>query len=256
MKHVKRKFLREYNLTQDAHDYAVQQGKTNEVKKIRRDLKDFTPYIITSDQKLIQGFFYIIEGRKVMIGEPNPTVIYFSNAQGFLSSILKYRKDLFDALKSDKNDVDIIMNAMFGFYSVVTSFSSSLFNSLEAMANSKIPKNFKMQNPKRRKSMMNKQEIIRFTRFEDKVKIVLKNITGDNFAEKKNLAYNEIIKLKTLRDNITHAKADIDYEVNYYEKLYTEALDFDYAKSLDSAKEFINFYENDLIEPCDCGLTH
>jgi len=254
MKHIKRKFLREYEFTKDGYDYAVEQGKI--AKKFQGNLKDFVPYIVTTDQKLIQGFFYLLDGKKVMIGEPNPVVIYFSNAQGFLSSILKYRNDLFEGLKDEKTDVDIILNAMFGFYSVVTSFSSSLFNSLEAMINSKIPKDFTMVNPKRRNTIMKKHEVIRFTGFEDKVKKVLKKVTGNNFAEQKNQDYNELIKLKILRDNITHAKANIDYDVNYYEKLYTEALDFDYVKSLDSAKVFINFFENKLIEPCDCGLTH
>ncbi|MFA9190339.1 hypothetical protein AAGV28_03045 [Flavobacterium sp. FZUC8N2.13] len=254
MKHIKRKFLKEHKFTQDGYDFTIEQGKV--AKKIKGNLNDFVPYIITTDQKFIQGFFYNLDGKKVMIGEPNPIVIYFSNAQGFLSSILEYRNDLFEGLKNDKTDVDVILNAMFGFYSVVTSFSSSLFNSLEAMINSKIPKDFTMANSRRRNSTMNKYEVIRHTGFEDKIKIVLKHITGNNFAEKKNSDYNELIKLKTLRDNITHAKANIDYEVNYYEKLYTEALDFNYEKSLDSAKEFINFYEDNLIEPCDCGLTH
>lgn len=254
MKHIKRKFLKEHTFTQDGYDYAIEQGKG--AKTFKGNLKDFVPYIITTDKKFIQGFFYNLEGKKVMIGEPNPVVIYFSNAQGFLASILQYRNDLFEGLKDDKKDVDIILNAMFGFYSVVTSFTSSLFNSLEAMINSKIPKDFTMANSRRRNSTMNKYEVIRYTGFEDKIKIVLKQITGNNFAEVKNSHYTELIKLKTLRDNITHAKSNIDYEVNYYEKLYTEALDFNYEKSLNSAKEFINFYESNLIEPCDCGLTH
>ena len=254
MKHVKRKFIREHDFTQDGYDYTLEQEKV--AIPFQGNFNEFSPHIITTDKKLIQGFFYNLEGNKMVIAEPNLIVIYFSNAQGFLSSILKYREELFETLKSEKTDVDIVLNSMFGFYSMVTSFTSTLFNSLEAMVNSKIPKDFTMENPKRRKKIMNKYEVLRYTGFEDKVKIVLKGITNLNFAEKKNIHYNEIIKLKKLRDNITHAKANQNYDVNYYEKLYTEALDFDYEKALNSAKVFINFYEKDLIEPCNCGLTH
>lgn len=104
---------------------------------------------------------------------------------------------------------------------------------------------------------MNKYEIIRYLTFDDKVKIILPEIfTNKNFAKTKSHLYENILLLKKLRDNITHAKADIEYDVNYYEKLFTETLDFDFLKAIESAKDLINFYETDLIEPCECGQPH
>lgn len=256
MKHIKRKFLLTCNITNDGYEYLLQQ-KTSPKALEKLSDKNFVPHLLTTDQKYIQSFFYELEGIKVPIPEPNPIVIYFSNAQGFLSIILKTRIELFKELKTIDYSVGDILNHMFAFYGCVVNFTSSLFDALEGFVNSKIPKDYKCKNPNRRNELMNKYQIIRYSTFESKVKIILPEIfPNKNFAKDKSHFYENIILLKKLRDNITHAKADIEYDVNYYEKLFTETLDFDFLKAIESAKELINFYETDLIEPCECGQPH
>jgi hypothetical protein len=221
------------------------------------NLDEMVPHLTTSDKQLIQGFFYKIGNEKVIIPEPNLIVIYFSNAQGFLEAIITKRVELFDALKSSKLNLNDILNNMFSFYGCVVNFVSSLFDSLEAFINSKIPKDYIYRNPKRRSEKMDKYKIIRYMSFEDKIKLIFKEIFFDkNFVVAKTHLFENIMLLKKFRDDITHAKADIEQSVNYYDKLFTKALDFDYLSAIKSSKEFINFYENDLIEPCNCGLDH
>lgn len=256
MKHIKRKFLHTHNITNDGYEFMVEQMAKSEGKTITVDNK-MVPHIITTNKEFIQGFFYKVENLKIPIPEPNPIIIYFSNAQGFLSSILEFKQKLVIDISSQTYNTGDVLNNMFAFYGCVVNFTSSLFDALEAFVNSKIPKDFKFTNPNRRGKMINKYEIIRYQNFDYKVKIILPEIfAGKNFVVAKSHLYAEIKLLNKLRDNITHAKSDLDYEVNYYEKLFTEALDFDYVKAIESAKSFINFYEDNLIEPCNCGKDH
>lgn len=256
MKHIKRKFLLSKDVTKDGYEFMIEQMfKAKQTNKV--SLKDKVPHLLTSEQKFIQGFFYELNSIKYPIPEPNPIVIYFSNAQGFLNVINEEREKLFNELTTQNFDIGNILNHMFGFYGCVVNFSSSLFDALEAFVNSKIPKDYKCDNPRRRGKQMNKYEVIRYTPFEEKVKTIMTDIfNGKNFPSEKSHVFENVMKLKKLRDNITHAKADLDFEVNYYQKLFTDTLDFDYSKAIESAKELINFYEPNLIETCDCGLTH
>ncbi|PHS64793.1 MAG: hypothetical protein COB12_07705 [Flavobacterium sp.] len=255
MKHIKRKFQLHRNLSDEVYEHV---NKNIEPKIIQNsNTENYVPYTITSEKLFIQSFFYELEGKKHTIVEPNPILIYFSNAQGFFSTIIERRELIFDNLKSSKKDVGDILNHMFAYYGSVVNFVSSLFDSLECLINSKIPKEYIYTKPTRKNKKMNKKQILRFLSFEDKIKEVLPNIDSKyNFASEKSHLFADLKLLKSLRDNITHAKSNIDYEVAYYDALYTEALDFDFKKSIESAKEFINYHENGLIEQCDCGKTH
>lgn len=253
MKHIKRKFVREYQMTDDAYEFALKQLPKFPTTGYSIP-KEKVAHVITTDKKFIQCFTYIINGTPIPIPEPNPVVIYFSNAQGFLSSIEEFRANLFAEIKKSKYEIGDIQNLMFGFYSVVTSFVSSLSNSIEAFVNSKIPKELVIDNPRWKKKKMNKYEILRHLSLEEKLKYPLNQVMGKNFMSRKE--YAEIKKLVELRNDITHAKSDIEHDVNYYEKLYADTLDFDYISTIEAAKSLINFYEPNLIEPCNCGKKH
>lgn len=252
MKHVKRKFLNEHIISDDAYSI-FKDGEMTDIDPNLND--DKVPFIVTTNQEFIQGFFYNLNGKKVIIPEPNPTVIYFSNAQGFLADLLSSREQLFEQLQNTKPELGEILNSMFAFYGCSVNFCSSLLDAIEAFVNSKIPKNYSCQNQKGKK--MTKYEVIRFLTLENKIKTVLPDVfPNKNFLKAKSHLYESIKSLKKLRDDITHAKANMDFDVNYYENLFTDALDFDYLKAIESARDFINFYEEDLIEPCNCGLPH
>ena len=253
MKHIKRKFLKEFKLPDDGYEFVADQI-TKAPKNIKINLKDSTAYAITTEKSMIQCFIYNLEGKNYLIPEPDPILIYFSNAQGFLTSIESYRDKLFIELKKPVYEIGDVLNIMFAFYGVVTSFASSLSNSIEAFVNSKIPKNFTIDNPDRRGKKMDKYQIIRYLSLENKLKYALNVITEKNFLGSHH--YEQIKRLATLRNDITHAKADINHDVNYYEKLYCDALNFDYSIALQAGKEMINFYNPSLIEPCDCGGEH
>ncbi len=253
MKHIKRKFVREYQMNDNAYQFAL-----NQLPKFPTNAfsipKEKVAHLITTDKTFIQCFTYKIDGTPIPIPEPNLVVIYFSNAQGFLLSIEEFRVNLFEEIKKLSYEISEVQNLMFGFYSVVTSFVSSLSNSIEAFVNSKIPKELIIDNPRWKKRKMNKYEILRHLSLEEKLKYPLNQVMGKNFMSHKE--YEEIKKLVVLRNDITHAKSDIEHNVNYYQKLYEDTLDFNYISTIEAAKSLINFYEPNLIEPCNCGKKH
>ncbi|MGZ5245371.1 MAG: hypothetical protein ACXWD4_15725 [Bacteroidia bacterium] len=53
-----------------------------------------------------------------------------------------------------------------------------------------------------------------------------------------------------------HTKAIGANGSNFYKTLFTMSLDFKYNKALQAVREFINFYEPNLIEDCDCKNSH
>jgi|GEM_PF-904746 len=255
MKHIKRKFVHEYKMNDDAYQFALKQLPKFPTNAFSIP-KEKVAHLITTDKTFIQCFTYKINGTPIPIPEPNPVVIYFSNAQGFLLSIEEFRINLFEEIKKLPYEIGEVQNLMFGFYSVVTSFVSSLSNSIEAFVNSKIPKDLVIDNPrwKKKKRKMNKYEILRHLSLEEKIKYPIAQVMGKNFMSQK--GYTEIKKLVELRNDITHAKSDIEHNINYYQKLYEDTLDFDYISTIEAAKSLINFYEPNLIEPCNCGQKH
>ncbi|MFC5681587.1 hypothetical protein ACYE2N_07290 [Flavobacterium sp. MAHUQ-51] len=227
---------------------------------IKIDTTDFIPHAITSNDEFIQCFKYNLEGTETHILEPNPIVIYFNSAQGFLSDTNNFRNTLFDVLlkEKDKYYIGNMMNAVYAFYISASNLITSLMCSMEAFINSKIPIDFTIIiSVNGERVEYDKYKTLRYMNFKDKIKLALPKVyDGKNFAKEKSHLFDNIKKIEHLRNNMIHTKPNLDYDVNYYDALYTEALNFDYTKAMNSAKEFINYYEDNLIEPCDCGKDH
>lgn len=51
---------------------------------------------------------------------------------------------------------------------------------------------------------------------------------------------------------MVHTKNGFAYE-NYTE-LFKKALNFNYKEAIEAVRDFINYYDPNLIEPCPCGL--
>lgn len=88
--------------------------------------------------------------------------------------------------------------------------------------------------------------------FMEKFKEVLPKITGKEFWKDHPADYQHIINLKDFRNEVVHTKKQVKDET-YYQKLFIKALDFDYTSCLMAVKNFINYYQNDLVEECNCG---
>ena len=254
MKHIKKKFLSSYDLTDDVYDFLIgAEPNPQGIKKLTNGLDNYVAHAITSDQKFIQTFKYKIKGQILLIPEPNPIIIYFSNAQGFLQHIQNERADALNFLSS-KDTFTAGVTKFYNYFGYVGNFVTALFNSLEAFINLQIPNDFvyKRVNTKNTE-LYNKEQIQRQISFEEKIKKVLPNAKGKSFHRQFGDKHDTIIKFEAFRNEIVHTKADAVNMANYYEKLYNKSLDFNYVQAINTVRDYINFYEENLIELCDCG---
>jgi len=160
-------------------------------------------------------------------------------------------------ISSDNNLNERLQNSL-RFYATATLSITTLFNCLEAFLNRLIPAGYvytgkiKFRNDK----PWNKENIERYMGFKDKIKEVLPHLTQNTYHTAYGNNFENILKLKELRDNMTHIKAAHSENQPIYANLYIGALEFDYMASIEAAKSFINFYHPNLIEPCNCGQDY
>jgi len=255
MKHIKKKFLMSYNLKDDAYDYIINsEPNLQALKEIENNgLENYVAHAVTADKKFIQTFKYKLDNKLLLIPEPNPIIIYFSNAQGFLKLIEDTRKSALELL-SNIDDTKDGVTKFYTFFGYVGNFITSLFNSLEAFINLQIPNDFKYERTSKRSTeIFNKEQIQRQISFEEKIKKVLPQAKGKSFHRNHGDKHDIIIRFEAFRNDIVHTKADIVNMSNYYERLYTQSLDFNYSQAINTVKDYINFYDENLIEACDCG---
>lgn len=211
--------------------------------------------IQTDGNELIQAFQYNKNGNTYFIPEPNPIVIYFEVGRLYIKNIAKAQQTLFDELNQKKPDAYKILNNFYAFYMYASVCATFLFNAIEAFINNLIPKHFTYSRVLDKKTeVYDKFQIQRHLQFEEKIKNVLPLIfEGKSFHKEQSHKYAHIEKLREFRDEIMHTKSYDQTSPNHYKSLFTVSLDFDYAETLSSVRDFINYYEPNLIEECDCG---
>ncbi len=256
MKHVKKKFILSKKVEGEASEY-LKNVKPNSktIEKFKAgDFKDYIPYLLTDRNDFIQCFKYKTEGKVYLIPEPNPIVIYFSNAQNNLVFIKENRENLLKILSNKVTDIADIMNPFYDLFGFVSNYVTSLFNSLEAFLNQQIPNDYKYEKIKKEKTeIYNKEQIQREISFEDKLKRVIPNIKNKSFHRHYGHKFEIILKFKEFRDDIVHTKVDQKSTPNHYQDLFSKSLDFDYLKTIKIIRDYLNYYEPNLIEKCDCG---
>lgn len=76
------------------------------LKEEHRNISNFDGFeygvIQTQDKRLIQGMLYLNNNKPILIPEPDPCVIYFSNAQSLYAHLL--------SLKAEINGIDNFMD--------------------------------------------------------------------------------------------------------------------------------------------------
>lgn len=194
-----------------------------------------------------------LEGKEYIFPVPDPTLIYFNNAQGYLRVITERKKALLDKLNLDTTKLsEPALNEVYSFFGATSGFIIFLFTSIESYINHLIPKGFEYSKTGTRKTeTYNMKQIQEFLDFKTKIKDVLPLITGKDFFSKSTPANQLIWNLKDFRDEIIHTKANEN--PLKYEKLIKTSLNFKYEKTLMATATFMNFYKTDFILECDCG---
>jgi hypothetical protein len=201
------------------------------------------------DKTIIQGFVHLINGKPFMIPEPEPSILYFTNAEDKLNEILKIQSTLIESNLTTNNFSDL-SHAFYNFFQLSSDYIINLFTSIEAFNNSLIPDDFSI---KIKSKNYNKERTQRSMDFLNKIKKAIPQIMNKSFLKDNSEKHEFLLKIKHLRDNVVHTKNMQNGFPASYRELYKSYLNFDFKKSYEVTKYYFNFYKENWIENCNCG---
>jgi hypothetical protein len=255
MKHIKKRFLIESTsekLKFENPQFELIALNENFSEKTLSSHKDSVAYMQTDGGLIYGGFVHKVEGKNLVFPIPDPTLVYFNNAQLSLRNITEHKNKLLDKVDFTKSLSESALNEIYNYYGTTTGFVIFLFTAIESFINQKIPSDFKYsQSSNRKTEIYDKQQIQEFLDFKTKITNVLSEATGKDFFKNTTPAIQAIWNLKYFRDDIIHTKQDSN--ILKYDKLIKTSLNFKYDVALESVAKFMNFYEPNYIIECDCG---
>lgn len=222
-------------------------------QEIRAKKDEFITFLKTSEDIVIAGCLHKYQGKDLILPIPDPTLIYFHNAQSYIKGIKEAKKKLIEKIDFSTPLNETAINEIYDYYGKTSGFAIFLFTSIESFINQMLPDNYIYKvSIKKRTEVYNKQQIQFYLDFKTKISKVLEEITGKNFFKNSTSANSMIWNLKEFRDDIIHTKQE-DNNILRYEGLIKRSLNFKYDKTLIAVASFMNFYRKGYIVECDCG---
>jgi hypothetical protein len=245
--HSKRKFLG--NIKVDFTFDELKDFNKNAKKPSEIDFGEYQKvFLQLEDKTIIQGFVHLINGQAFMIPEPEPSILYFTNAENKLSELLKIQSILLESNLTTNNFNDL-SHAFYNFFQLSSDYIINLFTSIEAFNNSLIPDDFSI---KIKGKYYDKARTQRSMDFLNKIKKVIPLIMNKSFLKESPTEYQFLLEIKQLRDNVIHTKNMQNGFPASYRELYKSYLNFNFKKSYEITKHYFNFYKENWIENCNC----
>ena len=254
MKHIKKKFQFEKQLSREDIETMSQDGKIVSYSTSSKEKmpKGTQCHLITDADKSILAFQINLNGKQFFIPEPDPVLVYFNSAYGNFMHIKDQRSKLVSVLNQGVITESII-NDLYSYFSLTNGFVIFIFTAIEAFINKSIPDNYIYSIVRsNRTESYNKDQIQRHLSFDEKLNNVLKEITGKSFSKNHPLKYQHINNLKEFRDIIVHTK-DSKEGSTAFDYIYKKALTFKYEDTLHATRDLLNHYHPDYVEECPCG---
>lgn len=243
---TKRKFIG--NIKVDFNINEIDKNNDYGKKPSEIDFEVYTKaFIQTEDNIIIQGFVHLVDGKPIIIPEPEPSILYFTNAENKLSELIKLLSIILESKLF--GDLNHLSHIFFNFFQLSSDYIINLFTSIEAYNNSLIPDDFEILHNRK---IFNKERTQRSMDFLSKLKKAIPKIMDKSFANDFPEKYEFILELKKLRDNVVHTKNMQNGFLASYRELYRSYLDFDFIKSYQIIREYFNYYREDWIEECNC----
>lgn len=258
MKHLKKKFIGQvkFNPDQWAELQKIPDGRKDFQEIPMSEKVSMNALLLTEDGEMFQAFRYKIEGKTILIPEPNPVVIYFDSARNYFRQLNSHRDKVFDNAKTFEENFQGVNGDFYWYFSLASSYAIFLFAAAEAFVNMSIPADFRYERTiqDKRTEVFNRMQLQRNVDFPEKIKSVLPQVTGKHFVAEHTHKFDYLMKLKLFRDEVAHTKSyDGGPTSDSFENLYVMSLEFEYEKTLLYMRDFINYHKPSLIEECDCG---
>jgi len=250
LKHIKlkptQKIETNFNPVDISKEIEIPQESVEIAKKYRQtnQYNDDYDLMMAFDNHLIFAFDFIKGNEKYLIPEINPTTIFYSNAVMSHRKVTFFREELFEKSPTMKNYRKSVNPNLFGnFFQLASNCIINLQSALESFANRQIPED---------KEFIDKNGDNFEPSVFHKLDKVLPEIHNKRFKSKYKRD-NLIIRITIeLRNDIIHLKPVNENTNTKYKEVYRKLIKFDYTKAIIAVRKFINFYEPDLIEDCEC----
>jgi len=246
--HSKRKFVGNFKVDFEFNE--IEGYYENAKKPSEIDFEEYPKvFIQTKDKNVTQGFIYLKDKKPIAIPEPEPSILYFTNAENKLIHLLDFQKKIIESKQFD--NFNELSHTFFEFFQMSSDFIINLFTSIEAFNNSLIPDDF---NIKIKRKTFDKFQAQKSIDFLTKVKKVVPSIEKKSYFKDYPKDYDFLLKFKKLRDNVVHTKNLQSGFPASYRELYVSYIDFDFEKSYELVKNYMNYYKDNWIENCNCGI--
>lgn len=248
MGHIRLKPTREFNI--DFHPSELNDTIIpEESKKIAKDYlgsKELAKddIMMMLENKVIFGYDYVYQKKKIILPEVNPVTVFYSNAVMSCGMIEQYKKILLnESYELGKQGNIVNLNHSGSFFHLAINCIINLQGSLESFANRTIPENY---------LFIDKTGNTIYPTVSHKLYNTIPKIKNKDFKQGKHKKYNKCIdSLIKLRNDIVHLKP-AEQTNTVYKGVYRDLLNFEFQKAILSVKMFVNFYEINLIEECSC----
>lgn len=258
MKHIKRKTILELKsrIPKDVFgEFSSEQNFKEALKSLKyKDVKEKHALLVMDSGELIRSFFFNDKGRACTIPLANPVLVYFNFAQSLLNGITTTKEKLLKSFTGDEEITEDALRLFYGYFGQVSSFVMMLMTSMESFVNQKLDPLQSYSKPEGNKfnRVYNYNQIQRWIPFSEKITEILDVQQAKSFKKNYPIKQQHLENLKSLRDLIVHTKAGDKPDA--YDELYRMSLGFNFIDTIHSVKDFINFYEDNLVEPCPCGI--
>ena len=201
--------------------------------------------MLVYEREFIYGFDYKVGEDKIIIPEINPVTIFYSNAIMSHRKLQHTREELFKESPTVKNYAKPIDPSKFGyFFKLASNCIINLQSALESFANRIIPAEYEFLD----KNGYNfKPSVLH------KIYKTIPEIENKKFKKKSGKENNILKLIIELRNDIIHLKPADEITNTKYKDVYKRLIRFNFTKAIIAVRNYINFYELDLIEECPCG---
>lgn len=216
-------------------------------KELKKMLKDPDIHFIQLGRKDLYAVNKLkYKDKTFLLIEGNPVTYYYSLAYDILPQIEEARLYLLDSLNNEKSKYK--WNTAVSFSYVFRAGASAIifsFLALEAFMNQQLPDYAKIEFDGK---MVAKNIIQKYTSFETKFKIIIPNVTKRDFLNEHPRKVEVILKIKKLRDELTHLKEMRKDGLVAYEDIYNHILNVDCRKIANTVKFYINYHSPKTIQ--------
>ena len=245
-----RRITTDFDIQSATTDTEIRAESKNLITDYRHSKKLSDEYekdlMLAFERDLLYGFDYRYKQDKIFIPELNPVTVFFSNATMSIRKLIEFRETLFSESPSTKDFYkNVDLKLLGNFFQLSSNCLFNLQASLESYANWVIPDEYK--------TLDRNEKEIHNPSLTHKLFTTLPELKKKQIKKHNRRGKFIILRIIELRNDIVHLKPIKDKTNTKYKKVYRKLLQFNFEYAIYVVKDYINFFEPNLIEDCTCG---